>query len=292
MKRTRGEKIFSVFNYIFLTCLALITVYPFWDVIRVSISTSAEVSTTGFRLFPSAISWEGYQGVLSNSFIWLGYRNTFIRIILGVAIRMTVTVLLAYPLSKRYLPMRTGFTMFIVFTMFFSGGLIPSYLNIRSLGLDNTIWALVLPMAVDTFAMLIMRNFFMGIPNELEESARIDGASTTRTLISIILPLSMPILMTVGLWAIVEHWNAWFDCLIYIRDPKNFVLQVVLRKIIIDASPEFDIANSARIGENVETNVEIIKSATIIVSTIPIMIFYPFVQKYFVKGVMVGSLKG
>ena len=291
MQRTKGEKIFAVFNYIFLTLLALITVYPFWQVIINSLSTTAEVNRMAFKIWPAEISFEGYKEVLRDSFIWVGYKNTLVRVVLGTTLEMVLMILTAYPLSKRYLPGRNGFTMFIVFTMFFSGGLIPGYLNIRSLGLDNSIWALILPMGINTFNMLILRNFFIGIPEEIEESAKVDGVGAVQILLRIVLPLSMPILMTVGLWAIVAHWNAWFDCLIYIRDPNKYVLQAILRKIIIDAAPQFDSIDAS--AQNlVKVDPEVTKSATIIVSTLPIMAFYPFVQKYFVQGVMVGSLKG
>lgn len=291
MKRTEGEKIYAVFNYTFLTLLALITVYPFWQVLINSISSTAEVNRMAFKVWPAEISWAGYKEVMKNSFIWVGYRNTVWRIVLGTSVEMALMILTAYPLSKKYLPGRNVFTMFIVFTMFFSGGLIPGYLNIKSLGLDNTMWALVLPLGINTFNMLILRNFFMGIPDEIEESAKIDGASTMQVLLYIVLPLSVPILMTVGLWSIVGHWNAWFDCLIYIRDSDKYVLQAILRKIIIDAAPQFDtIDASAR--NIVKVDVEVTKSATIVVSTLPIMVVYPFIQKYFVKGIMVGSLKG
>jgi len=266
-------------------------VYPFWQVIVTSISTAAEANRIGVKLWPKEISWEGYKNVLTNNFIWIGYKNTGIRVVLGTIIQMVLMILTAYPLSKKYLPNRNIITMFIVFTMFFSGGMIPEYLNIRDLGIDDTIWALILPAGVNTFNMLILRNFFMGIPEEIEESAKIDGASAMYILVRIILPLSLSSIMTVGLWTVVDHWNAWFDCLIYIRDYNKYVLQAVLRKIIIDAAPQFD-NNTVAMEERVMMDAEVIKSATIIVSTIPIMLVYPFVQKYFITGVMVGSLKG
>lgn len=175
--------------------------------------------------------------------------------------------------------------------MFFKGGMIPDYLLIKSLKLTNTIWALVLPRAIDTFAVLIMRNYFMTLPESLEESAKIDGAGDITVLFKIILPLSKPILMTVALWGIVWHWNSWFDCLIYIRDSNRYVLQAILRKIIIDASPQFNEAAGGGINY-VQTSQEVVKCATIIVSTLPIMLVYPFIQKYFVHGMVVGAVKG
>ena len=215
IKLTKGEYAFNIANYIFLTLLAILMVYPFWEVIKVSISSPMDTSITGFSLWPNEVWLGGYTEVIGNKFIWLGYRNTVIRLVLGVSVRMFLTVLCAYPLSRRRFPNRGFWTMVIVFTMFFRGGLIPSYLLVQNLNLGNTVWSLVLPMAIDTFAMLIMRNFFMAIPTSLEESAKIDGAGEWTILLRIILPLSMPIIMTVSLWAMVWHWNAWFDCLIY-----------------------------------------------------------------------------
>jgi len=294
MIRSRQEKTFSIFNYILLSILALSTLYPFWDVIRVSLSTAAEANQMGFKLWPEKITVEAYTYVLQNRFIWVGYKNTIIRILVGMSIQMTLMICVAYPLSKKYFPNRSFWTLIIVFTMFFKGGMIPDFLLIRAMNIDNTIWALVLPRAIDTFAMLIMRNNFMSLPDSLEESAKIDGAGDLKVLISIILPMSKPILMTVALWGIVWHWNAWFDCLIYIRDSNKYVLQAILRKIIIDSAPQFsEIAGGVDIS-TIDTNTSqtTIKCATIIVSTIPIVAIYPFIQKYFIKGMMVGALKG
>lgn len=291
MLRTRGEKIFNVFNVSFLILVTLIMIYPFWEIIRISLSTTAEISSAEFRLFPSEINLDAYKTVLSNSNIWMGYKNTIIRVLLGTTIEMIMIVITAYPLSKKFFPNRSMWTIFIVFTMFFSGGLIPIYLNIRNLGIDNSIWALVLPGAIDTYAMLIVRNYFMSLPASLEEAAKIDGAGSMRVLVKIVLPVSTPILMTVMLWSIVRHWNAWFDCLIYIQEPTEYVLQAILRKIVIDAAPQFD-ASTVLETQEVSNDAEIVKASTIVVSTIPIMVFYPFIQKYFAKGILVGSLKG
>ncbi|MDF2650886.1 MAG: binding-protein-dependent transport system inner rane component [Paenibacillus sp.] len=217
--------------------------------------------------------------------------NTIIRMVVGTAIQLTLTVLVAYPLSRKNLPHRGLITMIFVFTMFFSGGLIPEYLLIRQyLHLGNTIWALVLPSAINTFSMLIVRNYMMGIPIELEESAKIDGAGDLRILWRIMLPLTLPILVTIGLWALVWHWNQWFDALIYLDNGKSFPLQMVLRKIVMDSSPIFTDLSLESNQYNVTP--ETVKAATIIVSTLPIMLIYPFIQKYFIQGVMIGSVKG
>lgn len=292
MKQSRGEKVFAVFNYIILFLLAIATFYPFWEVIKISFSTPAEANSMTLSLWPKVTSISAYQHVISNEYIWMGYKNTMIRMIIGVSIQLILMTLTAYPLSKKYFPNKDFWTLLIVFTMFFHGGLIPNYLLVtKTLMIGNTIWALVLPGAISTFSMIIMRNNFMALPESLEESAKIDGAGQLTVLMRIVLPLSMPIIMTVALWDIVGHWNAWFDCLIYIRDSKKYVLQAVLRKIIIDAAPQFTDYNVV-VDDVSKPSPEIVKCATIIVSSLPIMLIYPFIQKYFIKGVMVGSLKG
>lgn len=292
MVRSKGDKIFNIILGACLVVFAIIMIYPFWEVIRISFSSPGEASKMKFALWPREIYLDGYKQVFSNKYIWRGYFNTItIRVLLGMPISLVLMILTAYPLSKKNLPMRNFFTMMIVFTMFFSGGMITGYLLIDTLGLMDTIWALVLPGAIPTFNMLILRNNFMALPASLEESAKIDGAGAVRILISIVLPLSKPILMTILMWGLVGAWNAWFDCLLYIRDPENYVLQVVLRKIIVDAAPQF-VESGMDIENTVKPNAEIIKNAAIIVSTIPILLVYPFIQKYFVKGMMVGSLKG
>lgn len=289
MIKSRGERLFAALNYILLGLFAILAMYPIWEVVRVSLSTATEASRMQFTLWPKVVSFEAYGQVFMNEYIWIGYKNTIIRVILGMAIQMTLMILGAYCLSKKSFPNRRFWTAIIVFTMFFSGGLIPQYLLVKSLHIDDTIWALVLPRAIDTFSMLILRNYFMTLPESMEESAKIDGASVIRILIFIILPLSMPILMTVLLWGIVWHWNAWFDCIIYIRDSNKYVLQAILRKIIIDAAPQFQETTSGASLSVVSP--DIAKCATIIVSTIPILVVYPFIQKYFVQGVMVGAIK-
>ena len=293
MMRSRGEKYFSIGNYIFFTLFSLVVIYPFWEVIRISFSGPADIARMGFRLFPQRPVIDAYVTVTKNNFLWRGYANSIVRVLIGVSLHMVMMVLAGYPLSKKYMPGRKWFTLMAVFTMFFGGGLIPSYLLIAKwLNLYDTIWAMVLPGMISTYSMFILRNYFMSLPESLSESARIDGANEMVVLLRIILPMSVPILMTVMMWSIVGHWNSWFDCLIYIKTPEKYVLQAILRKIIIDATPQFS-SFTVMTETNVPApNVEAVKSATIIVSTLPIMCIYPFIQKHFVKGIMLGSLKG
>ncbi|BFH63534.1 carbohydrate ABC transporter permease [Paenibacillus azoreducens] len=292
-KKSPGEKIFDAANIIFLTVFSITAVYPFLNVLSISFSTSQAANAYGLKLWPQEISFEGYRAVFANKLIWTGYYNTIFRTVLGTLLNVLFSVMCAYPLSKKYLPHRNLFTAFIVFTMFFGGGLIPNYLLIKELGLLDSRWALILPGLIAAFTMIIVRNYFMSLPEELEESARIDGANEIRILFSIVLPISVPIIATISLWYAVAHWNAWFDSLLYISDPHKAVLGNVLRKIVIEGSSQFQQFDQG-FNQNGQPAVtpDIIKSATIMVATIPIILVYPFVQKYFVKGVMVGSLKG
>lgn len=291
-KRSVGEKIFDTFNYMLLLLFAITALYPFVNMLSLSFSSSSVASQHGLKLIPSEFSLKGYKAVFDNPIIWKGYLNTIIRTVGGTILNVLFTVMCAYPLSKRYLPNRTFYTMFIVFTMFFSGGLIPTYLLVKGVGLLDNPLVLILPGLINAFTMIIVRNYFMSLPVELEESAKIDGANDFRVLFSVILPISAPIIATISLWYAVAHWNAWFDALLYITTPNKMVLQTILRKIIIEGSEQY--SNFQSFDRTVEQSVtpEIIKAATVMVATIPILCVYPFIQKYFVKGIMIGSLKG
>lgn len=287
MKSSRTDKIVTVFIYAVLIGLTLVTVIPFMQVITISVSPASVANTFGLHLFPTEIDLSGYRKVFSNSLIWSSYANTIIRTILGTSISMILLILGAYPLSKKYLPNRKFWTAMIIFTMYFQGGLIPLYILVKNLNMLNTIWSLVLPPAVSAFNLIIVRNFFAGIPDEIEESARVDGASDFKILIKIILPLSKSVLATVSLWCIVYHWNEWFNCMIYMKDDNKFVLQYVLRQILLQG-----LDMGADVTQVATVSSDSIKMATLIVAVLPIICIYPFVQKYFVKGVMIGSVKG
>jgi len=283
-----GEVFFNCFSIIFMVVVCIITLYPFLFILSQSFGGSALIN---MGLIPKDISLGGYKRVLESDFIRSGFYNTMLRTLLGTILTLLITICTAYPLSKRRFPDRSFWTGFIVFTMFFSGGLIPSYLLVKNLHLTNTVWALVLPNLIGTFNMIIMRNFFMSIPDSLEESAKIDGANDIIILFFIIVPISLPIIATVLLWTSVGHWNAWFDCLIYITEPTKHVLQLILRRVVIEGTTNYmDMTNT--FNDDFAVRSEEVKSATIVVTTLPIVLLYPFVQKYFVKGIMVGSLKG
>lgn len=290
IKRSVGEHIFDTFNVIFLGLLCFTFIYPFWYLFATSIADSSKQAMSKIYFLPQYFSLDSYKNVLSSEYVYLGFGWSLIRTVLGTFLSVMLSYNFAYCLSKKYLPNRNFWTMLLVITMFVSGGMVPEFLNIKSLGLMNTIWALVLPGTISAYNITIMRNFLMSQPESLEESARIDGANDLTILYKIIFPLSLPIIATVSLWNAVGHWNAWFDSMIYITDPKKQVLQVTLRRIVLEGSNSL----VTLYGEENEVTMtpDTIKAAVTMVTTLPILIVYPFIQKYFVKGVMVGSLKG
>ena len=282
-----SSRVFDVIVYTLLVLVALVTIIPFLQVVTISMSPPEVVASYGLHLFPTKIDMEGYRSIFKYKLLWSSYYNTIVRTALGTGLSMVLYIVGAYPLSKRYLPNRRFWMFFVIFTMYFSGGMIPSYLLINNwLKLSNTLWALILPPAMSAYNLIIVRNFFESIPDSLEESARIDGARETTVLFRIVVPLSKPVLATVALWCMVSHWNAWYDCMLYIRDDAKYVLQYTLQRILLDGQVQ-DLDN---IGAKVNT--ETMKMASIVVSILPIMVVYPFVQKYFTKGVMIGAVTG
>ncbi|NLN65199.1 MAG: carbohydrate ABC transporter permease [Clostridiaceae bacterium] len=287
---------FTVFDFIFYLILILLSVtilLPFIHLLSISLSPSYVATTPGLHLIPKDITLDNYVKVFTSRFIWVGYKNTIIRTVVGTIVQLFVTSIGAYALSKKYFPHRTFWTFIIVFTMFFSGGLIPTYLLIKELGLINRYAAMILPSLVSAFNLVIMRNFFSSIPDDYEESCMIDGANRFVIFFTIIVPLSMPILATVGLWLVVGHWNSWFDVLLYIQDDTKFTLQIILRRIILSGTQQLvDMTTGGVFFEETNSSPEGLKAASIYIATIPILCTYPYIQKYFVKGIMIGSLKG
>ncbi len=289
-RRTVGDVTFETVSVIFMIFFCITTLYPFLYLVGLSLS-SADASTIGYSILPQGFSLENYAKVLENSDIGVGFKNAIIKTIIGSAVNVVGAIIAAYPLSKKYFPHRSMWTGLIVFTMFFSGGLVPSYLLVKRLGLLESMWALILPGAISTYNMIIMRNFFMSLPESLEEAARIDGANDFVVLIKVVIPTSMAIIATITLWSLVGHWNSWFDALIYITNPDKQLLQIVMRRIVLEGTVQMLNPNAADYTSK-PVNSENIKAATIMITTLPIIAVYPFLQKYFVKGVMIGSLKG
>lgn len=288
--RTNG---FDVFNYLFLTVFSITIVFPFWDMIVRSLSDVRYSTSLTMMLWPKGLTLDSYRYVLSDDSILRAYLITILRTLSGTALSLLLVMLGAFPLSKRLLPGRKYITLFFLIPMFFSGGLIPSYLINRKLGLVNNFLVYILPGCVGVYNVVLARNFLMSLDTALEESAFIDGAGYLRVLLSIILPLSTPILATLTLWIAVGHWNAWFDCMVYIRTPSLEVVQMLLRRMQDLSQYQSEDIQSFMINDmSAQITSVSVRMATTIVTVLPIMCVYPFIQKYFVKGIMVGSLKG
>ncbi|MFD0868645.1 Inner membrane ABC transporter permease protein ycjP [Chlamydia abortus] len=290
---SRGDKIFDFVNTLLLIVLTIVVLYPLVFVLSASISSPNAVVKGELWLLPKDITFVGYQRIFENNDIITGYRNTIFYTLLGTAINLVMTTCAAYPLSRRDFKGRNVITAFIVFTMFFSGGLIPVYLLVKNLGMLNTFWALVIPNAVSVWNIVIMRTFFQSsIPYEIQEAASIDGCNNFQILFRVVLPLSMPIIAVMILFYAVGHWNAFFNALIYLTDRAKYPLQLVLREILIQGQMQdmIDMADDSLAKKVME--VEAIKYAVVVVANLPVLALYPFLQKYFVKGVMIGALKG
>ena len=290
---TVGSRLFDIFNYLFVTLVAITTIIPFIYIIGASFATEYEIATRPMFFIPQDVSLNAYKYIFSSNKILRGFGNSIFITAAGTAINLFFTVTMAYALSKTRLRGRNFFLNMVIFSMFFSGGMIPGYIVIANiLNLKNTFWSVLLPGAISAYNLMIVKNFFQGIPQELEESASIDGCTDLGVLWKIVLPLSLPVLATFGLFYAVGHWNAYFGAMIYMTGAKEkWPLQVLLRELIIMANGSAgDMANMD--PEFVQPPEQSVKMAVIVVSTVPIMCVYPFLQKYFVKGVMVGSLKG
>ncbi|KQX48361.1 MULTISPECIES: carbohydrate ABC transporter permease [unclassified Paenibacillus] len=285
------ERLFDIGIHLILVVLVVATLYPLLYVVFASFSEAGQLVAHKGILYKSlGFSLEAYKGVMRNPGILIGYRNTLFIVVFGILVNILMTALGAYVLSRKNVIWNKAFMLIIVFTMFFHGGLIPLYLVVKNVGLLDSLWATIIPFAIGTFNLIIMRTAFMSVPDSLEESAKIDGANHFTILFKIIIPLSMPVIAVMILYYAVDKWNAWFYASVFIKSRDLFPLQLVLREILISNSTDgmsvgADAGDRHQIGET-------IKYATIIVATVPVLCIYPFVQRFFVKGVMVGSLKG
>lgn len=291
IKDSLGGRIFDAVNILIMAIIILITVYPFYYIFLRSIS---EVRLgVGLQFLPNKPSLAAYEVLFDYKLLWITYGNTILRCVLGVSISLFCTSLAAYPLSKAWLPFGNGLTNYFLITMLFGGGLIPTYLLIKDLRMLNTIWSLVIPGCVGAYNVFIERNFFRSIPDSLEESAMLDGASWFTIFIRIILPLSKPILATLALWSLIAHWNAWFDAMLYISNPYKTVVQIILRRIAVEHNST-DVTTMMRQMDRAKDKFtgDTLEAATIMATVVPLLVIYPFLQKYFVKGIMIGSIKG
>lgn len=282
----RRMDLFDIANVTFLGLIGLSMVYPFLYMLAVSFSDPEYVMRSEVLLWPKGFHWKAYELVLSDPSILRGYRNTLFYVAAGTTISLALTVLTAYALARKELLFGRPVTLMIVFTMLFSGGMIPSFLVVKALGLLNTVWAMILPGAISAWNLFVMRTFFAGLPKELEESAKIDGAGDFGILLRIIAPLSKPVLATIGLFYAVAIWNNYYSALLYLRSESLYPLQVAIRHLLERGV----IAGGGGLEDG--TIDQTLKFATIIVGTLPIMMVYPFLQKHFVKGVLIGSVKG
>lgn len=288
IKRSVGEYIFDTVNIILLILIAIITLYPFWYVAVASISNPDAVAAGKVILWPIGFEFSSYVKVSQIEYIWNSYGNTVFISVVGTVVNMILTICGAYPLSKIRLRGRKFFTWMMLITMWFSAGMMPTYLNLKNLGMLDSQWTLIIAFSISAFYVVLMRTYFESVSDSLEESAKIDGANDWIVLLRIYLPLSVPALMTIALYYFVDRWNAYFWAMVIIRTPWKVPLQVLLKKLIVQtqiASEDIDLSSEL-------INQQTIIYATIMVATLPMIAVYPFVQKFFVKGIMIGAVKG
>ncbi|WP_337098394.1 carbohydrate ABC transporter permease [Paenibacillus sp. YIM B09110] len=292
-RKSKGDLAFDIANYTLLTIAMLLILYPLYFVFIASFSDPNMIYSGQIWLLPKGLTLDGYERIFADATIWIGYGNSLLYAVVGTLISVAVTLLAAYPLARRDFVGRGLFMWFFMFTMFFGGGLIPTYLLIKDLHMINTIWALVIPGAGSVFNIIIVRTFFQStIPDEMREAAFIDGCSNTRFFFSMVLQLSKPIIAVMVLYHVVGFWNGFFDAMIYLNEESKYPLQLVLRNILVqnqvNGSMMIDVESyAAKLRVT-----ELIKYGVIIIASLPLLILYPFLQRYFVKGVMIGSIKG
>ncbi|RXZ79875.1 carbohydrate ABC transporter permease [Paenibacillaceae bacterium] len=285
-----GERAAKHINHILLIVLAVLCLFPFYYVVVVSVSPESEVIRKGIIWFPERFTLTAYKEMFSGQGLIQAYKVTVFRTIVGTTLNLLLTFMTAYPLSKKMLPGRPGLTFYIVFTLLFNGGLIPTYLVVQGLGLLNTVWALIIPGLIGAFNVIIMKSFFEQLPPEIEESAKVDGAGDLQTMAKIVFPLTLPVMATVGLFYAVFHWNSYFDGVMYLNNPELNPLQVVLRNILL--SVQMQNSEASQYAENSMVSTHAVKMAAVVLTTLPILAVYPFIQKYFTQGVTLGAVKG
>jgi len=293
-KKITQDKAVYFINYILLILFLIIVLYPLIYIVSCSFSSGDALMSGKVRLLPVKFTFDSYAAVFKYDSIWTGYRNSIVYTVVGTAISILLTLFAAYPLSRDDFRGRKLFTALFLFTMMFSGGLIPTYILIKNLGLTDTIWAVVLPSSISAYNMIVARTFFVQtIPKELLEAAEIDGCADFYFFLKIVLPLSAPIVAVLCLWIAVGLWNGYFNPMIYINSESKYPLQLVLRRILLLSQVNLSSSNvdPDKIAKNRYLS-EMLKYGTIIISSLPLMMIYPFIQKYFVKGVMIGSVKG
>lgn len=292
-RQGRGDKIFDITNLIILLLILLAVLYPLYFIVIASFSDPNAVAAGKVWLFPVGFNVDGYKEILKNNDLWSGYANSIKYTVIGTSLNIALTIPAAYALSRKELVGRNFFMSMITFTMFFGGGLIPTYLLVSNLGLYNTMWALILPGAVSVYNLIVTRTYFaQNIPEELFEAGQIDGCTYFKFFTKVVIPVSKPIIAVMVLMYAVAHWNSYFNALIYIKDRALYPLQVILRELLIQQEAAAGMAGDAISAAEQQRLADMLKYGIIIVSSLPVLCMYPFVQKYFVQGMMIGSVKG
>lgn len=292
MKKTVSERIFDIFNAVFMFVMIVVSLYPILYVLFASLSEPGRLlAHSGILLKPLGVQLDAYKEVVNNPMVVSGFGNTLYYVLLGSFLSMLVTTLGAFALSRKRLWIRKYINILVVVTMFFSGGLIPTFLQVKALGLYGSRLAVILPILVNTYNLIVLRTAFSGFPDALEEAAKIDGANDFRILFQLVIPLTKPTMAVVLLFYAVARWNDWFQASIYLTERSKYPLQLYLREVLINSSTD-SMSGGASTGQDALATSESIKYATVMVSTLPILAIYPFLQKYFVKGIMVGAVKG
>ncbi|GGD94159.1 carbohydrate ABC transporter permease [Paenibacillus nasutitermitis] len=294
--RSRADKIFDLCNYTILSVIFLIILYPLYFIVISSFSEPTAVNSGNVSFWPKGFTMEGYRIILNNNDVWRGYGNTILYTVLNVAISLAIMIPGGYALSRKELAGRNMLMLLIVFTMFFSGGMIPTYMIVKNLGMVDTIWALFVPSAASAYYVIVIRTFFQNtLPEEMYESAKVDGCSTFRYFFSMVIPLSTPIIAVMALFTAVSQWNSFFSALIYLQSSELYPLQLILRSILIASQMSAHGSDAVVDPESIveaQRYAELIKYALIMVASLPVLALYPFLQRFFVKGMMIGSVKG
>lgn len=293
IKETKSDRIFDVVTFVIMLIVLLIVLYPLYFVVIASISDPTAVNLGQVTLVPKGFTLEGYKKVFADAQIWTGFRNSVFYTVAGTCINLILTLTAGFALSRRDLVGRRGFMLYLTITMFFSGGIIPSYFLIKNLRLLDTVWALLLPGAVSVYNLIIARTFFENnIPDELYEATIIDGGSYATFFLKIVLPLSKSVIAVLALYYAVFHWNSYFNAMMYIKNSALYPLQIVLRNLLVSSQLALDLIQENQQAMAHVDNIELMKYSAIIISSLPVLMIYPFVQKHFVKGVMLGAVKG
>lgn len=292
-KRRAGDRIFDALNTLFMLCLIFVTIYPLLYVVFASFSDPKGLMTyDGFLFAPlQPMTVRGYELTFQNKNILIGFKNTLLYVVTGTVINVSMTAICAFVVTRKHFVIRRFLSLLFLITMFFSGGIIPNYFVVRNLKMLDSTWAIIVPGAINVYNMIIMRTFFDGIPQELEEAANIEGASDWHVFTRLIIPLSLPVLAVMVLYYGVGHWNSWFSAMLYLKDRGKYPLQLFLREMLLEDYFEQTVTTNEQMVEE-SLFKELIQYCTIVVSTVPILCIYPFLQRYFVKGIMIGAVKG